>query len=241
MPFQTQPELEARIERLPWTALVASLDARGYATTRPLLAPAECEALRALYDSPDRFRSRVVMERHGFGLGEYRYFAYPLPPAVEALRRLLYPRLAPVARSWAPALGLAIPFPDDLDAFLAFCRARGQSKPTPLLLRYDPEGFNCLHQDVYGEVVFPLQVTVLLSRRGVEFGGGEFLLVEQRPRAQSRGEVVELDQGEAVIFATRGRPAAGRRGTYRVTLRHGVSRVTWGRRFSLGVIFHDAA
>ena len=234
-------DLTLRIERRDWHDALAGLDARGHARLPDLLTAAECAGLVKLYGRTERFRSRVIMERHAFGLGEYQYFNYPLPPLVQDLRQAIYPHLAPIARAWAPRIGLDTRFPDTLDAFLAVCRAAGQSKPTPLLLRYERDGYNCLHQDLYGDVVFPLQVTILLSRPGRDFSGGEFLLVEQRPRAQSRGEVVPLGQGDAVIFATRERPVAGRRGTYRAKLRHGVSRVTEGRRFALGIIFHDAA
>jgi hypothetical protein len=233
-------DFTARIDAIDWAGIAQSLDARGYAATPPLLAAQECAALVELYDA-DRFRSRVVMARHGFGQGEYKYFAEPLPPVVAALRHGLYPRLAPIARAWAKPLGLDTPFPDDLDDFRRLCREAGQSRPTPLLLRYGEGDYNCLHQDIYGAVVFPLQLTLLLSRPGADYAGGEFVLVEQRPRMQSRAEVVPLDQGAAVIFAVRHRPVVGTRGTYRVNLRHGVSRVTRGLRFTLGIIFHDAA
>ena len=231
--------LTARVEALDWTDIARNLDAHGYATTPPLLDPAACDTLVDLYGQ-DRFRSRVIMARHGFGKGEYQYFAEPLPPTVATLRRAFYPHLAPTARAWSAPLGLDTPFPDDLESFRRLCRAAGQSKPTPLLLRYGAGDYNCLHQDLYGAVVFPLQLTVLLSRRR-DFDGGEFVLVEQRPRMQSRAEVVPLDQGQAVIFAVRHRPVAGPRGTYRVNLRHGVSRVTRGQRYTLGIIFRDAA
>lgn len=230
----------ARIDALDWRGIAKNLDAFGYATTAPLLTSAECAALIESYDA-GHFRSRVVMARHGFGKGEYKYFAEPLPSVVADLRQRLYPRLAPIAQAWAKPLGLDTPFPDELDDFRRLCRAAGQSKPTPLLLRYGAGDYNCLHQDIYGAVVFPLQLTVLLSRNGADFDGGDFVLVEQRPRMQSRAEVVRLGQGEAVIFAVRHRPVAGTRGTYRVNLRHGVSRVTRGLRFTLGIIFHDAA
>jgi hypothetical protein len=233
-------DLSERIDRLAWPAIAAAIEAQGFATTGPLLAPARCRALIDLY-ATGGFRSRVVMARHGFGRGEYKYFADPLPDQVQQMRALFYPRLAPVARGWAPALGLACQFPDRLDQFGAICRAHGQTKPTPLLLRYEAGDYNCLHQDLYGDIVFPLQAAILLSRPEHDFTGGEFLLVEQRPRAQSRGHVVPLVQGEAVIFATRQRPVAGTRGTYRVNLRHGVSTVRTGTRFTLGIIFHDAA
>jgi len=232
--------LEARIARLDWAAIGQTLDERGFATTGPLLTPGECAAAIALWDDPARFRSRVDMARHRFGEGEYRYFAAPLPPLVATLRRRLYPRLAPVASRWASRLREA-PFPAGLEAFLRRCARRGQTRPTPLLLRYEAGGYNCLHQDIYGPVAFPLQVTLLLSRPGHDFTGGQFLLVEQRPRAQSRGEAVELGQGEAIVFATRHRPVAGGRGAYRVAVRHGVSRLASGLRVTLGIIFHDAA
>jgi hypothetical protein len=226
---------------IDWRTATAALDERGVAVVGPVLTPEECRALAALYDDDARFRSRIVMERHAYGRGEYQYFRYELPPEVEKLRRALYARLAPVANRWAERLGVETRYPATLDAFLKFCHANGQTRPTPLLLRYETEGFNCLHQDLYGAIAFPLQVTVLLSRPGDDFTGGEFLLVEQRPRAQSRGEVVPLRQGEAVIFANNERPQHGARGWYRVKLRHGVSRLTAGQRFTLGVIFHDAA
>jgi hypothetical protein len=220
---------------------LAGLDRDGFAVLPGLLDGAECRALAALYDDRERFRSRVVMARHGFGEGEYKYLAYPLPPRVAALRRSLYPLLAPVANRWQAQLGLPAAFPPELDAYLARCHAAGQTRPTPLILKYGPGDYNCLHQDLYGELVFPLQATVLLSRPGEDFAGGEFLLVEQRPRRQSKGEVVPLKQGDAVVFPVNHRPVAGTRGFYRVTMRHGVSRVRAGARFTLGIIFHDAA
>jgi hypothetical protein len=223
-----------------WAAAAADLDAAGCAAIGPLLAPDACDALAAGYDG-GAFRSTVVMARHGFGRGEYKYFAYPLPPAIAALRTELYARLAPVANRWHEAMGLPARFPGDHAAFLARCHAAGQTRPTPLLLRYGPGDYNCLHQDLYGEHVFPLQVAVLLSEPGRDFTGGEFVLTEQRPRMQSRAEVVPLRQGSAVAFAVHHRPVAGTRGTYRVTMRHGVSRVRTGRRHTLGIIFHDAA
>jgi hypothetical protein len=230
-----------RLSALDWQAIGDGLDRRGYATTGALLSADECAGLVALYDDADRFRSRVIMQRHGFGRGEYQYFAYPLPPLVEQLRRAAYPHLAPVARRWNGLLGHDGDIPATLDEYLARCHAAGQARPTALLLKYGTDDFNCLHQDLYGPLVFPLQLTILLSRPGVDFTGGEFLLVEQRPRAQSRGEVVPLVHGEAVIFAVNHRPAQGTRGPYRLALRHGVSRLRAGERFSLGVIFHDAA
>jgi hypothetical protein len=221
-------------------ALARDLDDRGHASLPALLTPAECAALAALYADDRRFRSTVDMGRHRFGEGKYRYFARPLPPLVEGLRTHAYRHLAPIANRWATTLGEDGRFPPDLRGFLADTAAAGQRRPTPLLLRYTIGGYNCLHQDLYGAVAFPLQMTVLLSRPGVDFTGGEFLLVEQRPRAQSRGEVVPLGRGDAVVFANRHRPVAGARGHYRATVRHGVSRIQRGERLALGVIFHDA-
>jgi len=217
-----------------------ALDSNGCAVIAGLMSPADCAGLAALYDDDARFRSRVVMARHGFGSGEYKYLAYPLPAPVAGLRAALYPPLAAVANRWNDALGIARRFPADHDAYLECCRRAGQTKPTPLLLRYDAGDYNCLHQDVYGEELFPLQATVLLSRPEADFMGGEFVLTEQRPRRQSRVEVVPLAQGDAVIFAVRDRPIAGTRGVYRGAMRHGVSRVRSGRRVTLGIIFHDA-
>lgn len=233
--------LADRIAGLDWAAAEGELDAYGCARLPGLLTPAECEALARLYDDAHRFRSRVVMSRHGFGRGEYQYLAYPLPLLVETLRTGLYPRLAPVANRWSAAMGPAADFPEAHADYLARCHAAGQTRPTPLLLKYAAGDYNCLHQDLYGEHVFPLQVAVLLSAPGRDFAGGEFVLTEQRPRMQSRAEVVPLGQGDAVVFAVHQRPVAGTRGTYRVNMRHGVSRLRSGRRFTLGVIFHDAA
>lgn len=233
--------LTSRVDAADWRAAEASLDARGYATLADLLSPAECRELAAFYDEDARFRSRIVMARHGYGSGEYKYFSYPLPPAVQALREAIYPRLVPVANRWRAALREKGAFPPDLAGFLAQCHRAGQRRPTPLLLKYGRDDYNALHQDLYGDLAFPLQATVLLSDPETEFAGGEFLLVEQRPRMQSRGEVVPLRQGEAVIFAVRHRPREGARGIHRVTLRHGVSRLRSGRRLTLGIIFHDAA
>ncbi|HME97958.1 MAG TPA: 2OG-Fe(II) oxygenase [Methylomirabilota bacterium] len=229
-----------RLQQAEWPRIAQALGDQGWATTRPLLTANECADLIALYSEEHRFRSRIDMARFRFGAGEYKYFANPLPPAVLALRRHAYPHLASIANDWSAALGAKPAFPPDLDEFLAVCAEHGQTRPTPLLLRYEAGGYNCLHQDLYGDVAFPLQMTCLLSRPGTDFTGGEFLLVEQRPRAQSRGEVVPLEQGQIVIFTTRERPVRGARGTYRVNLRHGVSRVTSGRRHTLGIIFHDA-
>jgi hypothetical protein len=234
------PALEARIARLDWGAIERSLGEHGWATTPPLLAPAECEALIALYADERRFRSRVDMARYRFGVGEYKYLARPLPPVVETLRERVYTPLARIASGWETAFGSALRYPPTLAAFLQTCAEHGQTKPTPLLLRYEAGGYNCLHQDLYGDVAFPLQLTCLLSRPGEDFTGGEFLLMEQRPRAQSRVEVVPLEHGGVVIFATRYRPVQGTRGFYRATLRHGVSPVRSGLRYTLGVIFHDA-
>jgi uncharacterized protein len=233
--------LVRRVADIDWTAAEVSLDARGFAVFGPLLSASECAALSSRYDTEAAYRSRVVMSRHGFGRGEYKYFAYPLPAAVQSLREAFYPRLAPLANQWSERMGLATRYPFDLAAMLARCHAAGQARPTPLLLQYGEGDYNCLHQDLYGEQVFPLQVALLLSAPGKDFDGGEFVLVEQRPRMQSRPNVVPLQQGEAVLFAVRQRPVQGTRGAYRVNLRHGVSTVTRGRRHTLGVIFHDAA
>lgn len=228
-----------KIELAPAT-VADDLTADGYAT-RPLLAADTCRELAALYDQDAQFRKRIVMEQHAYGKGEYKYFGYPLPDPVAALRAALYPPLAVVANRWRRTLGETEVFPDTLDAYLASCHAAGQLRPTPLLLRYGPGGFNCLHQDLYGDLVFPLQVTVLLNEPGRDFTGGEFILVEQRPRAQSRALVVPLRQGEAVIFPVHHRPGIGARGPHRLTMRHGVSRIHSGQRHTLGIIFHDAA
>ncbi len=233
------PGIAARIDALDWGAIGEALDGFGCATTGPLLTAAECGALIALYDRDGVFRSRVVMARRGFGSGEYQYFAGPLPPLVAELRKALYPRLVATANRWQARLGGA-PYPPRLDGFLRTCQAAGQRRPTPLLLKYQAGDYNCLHQDLYGALAFPLQVAFLLSRPGADFTGGEFLLTEQRPRMQSRGEVVALRQGEGVVFAVSRRPVAGRNGPYRVAMRHGVSRLRSGSRFTLGVIFHDA-
>jgi hypothetical protein len=224
-----------------WPALLAALDERGYAVLPGLLDPASCSELAALYTCDAAFRSRVVMARHNFGSGEYKYLRYPLPPAVAALREALYSPLAPLANRWHEQLHLEPRFPASLAAYLARCHAAGQPRPTPLILKYEAGDYNCLHQDIYGELVFPMQATVLLSAPVHDFAGGEFLLVETRPRVQSKGEVVPLDQGDAVVFAVNHRPVAGARGFFRATMRHGVSRLRSGRRFTLGIIFHDAA
>jgi hypothetical protein len=231
----------ARVDALDWQQIGVDLDAFGAASTGPLLTGQECAELAALYAADEPFRSRVVMARHGFGRGEYKYFAYPLPAPLAELRPALYRPLAEIANCWNVAMGIAIRFPEEHEAFLERCHAAGQTKPTPLLLQYGPGDYNCLHQDLYGALVFPLQVAILLSEPGTDFAGGEFVLTEQRPRMQSRAEVVSLRQGEGVIFPVHHRPVAGSRGTYRVSMRHGVSRLRSGRRHTVGIIFHDAA
>jgi hypothetical protein len=224
-----------------WNAIGASLDERGYATLEhPVLTEQQCRELIRLYDDDRRFRSRIDMARFRFGEGEYKYFANPLPKVVSDLRALLYPPLAAIANRWMEQLGEQERYPAALDAFLARCADRGQTRPTPLLLRYNPGGYNCLHQDIYGDVAFPLQAVVFLSRPGVDYEGGEFLLVEQRPRAQSMGDIVPARQGYAAIFTTRIRPVRGSRGYYRTQMRHGVTRIHRGTRHTLGIIFHDA-
>jgi hypothetical protein len=233
--------IDARIATIDWTALERDLDARGSAVIGRLLAPAACAALAALYGEAAPFRSRVVMARHGFGRGEYKYFGYPLPPLVSQLRTMLYPHLVPVANRWSEALALDEHFPPTHAALVRRCHAAGQRRPTPLLLRYGAGDYNCLHQDLYGDHVFPLQVAVLLAEPGRDFSGGAFVLTEQRPRMQSRAHVVDLRQGDAVVFAVHHRPVRGARGFHRVNLRHGVSEVRSGRRHALGIIFHDAA
>jgi uncharacterized protein len=225
---------------IDWQAVAAGLDAQGSAVVPGLVPPAQCRALAELYDDDRSFRSRVVMARHGFGRGEYKYFRYPLPTAIARLRGELYPALAKIANRWNEAMGLAVRFPDDHAAFLRRCHKAGQRRPTPLLLQYAEGDYNCLHQDLYGEHVFPLQLTILLSEPDRDFTGGEFVMTEQRPRMQSRAEVVPLRQGDAVVFAVHNRPVRGARGIYRVNLRHGVSRVRSGRRHTAGIIFHDA-
>ena len=233
-------DLETRVAAVDWTAAAADLDTQGWAVLPKLLSAAECEAVAGLYGSGQGFRSQVVMARHGFGRGEYRYFAYPLPRLVEGLRGALYPRLAPIANRWHERMGMTTRFPAEHAAFIERCHAAGQTRPTPLLLQYGAGDYNCLHQDLYGEHVFPLQVAALLSRPGEAFEGGELVLTEQRPRMQSRVAVVPLAQGDAVVFAVNSRPVRGSKGDYRVTMRHGVSALRSGRRHTLGIIFHDA-
>jgi hypothetical protein len=234
------PTIEARLATLDWEQIATSLDAHGCAVVGPVLSPEECEAMAVTYDDEARFRSRIIMTRHGFGRGEYKYFAHPLPDAVATLRTALFPPLAVIANRWNEALGIDVRYPDVHAKFLERCHRAGQTKPTPLLLRYGEGDYNCLHQDLYGEHVFPLQVAFLLSEPVEDFTGGEFVLTEQRPRMQSRAEVVPLRQGEGVIFPVHHRPVRGTRGVYRVNMRHGVSRVRAGHRHTLGIIFHDA-
>lgn len=232
--------IDTRIASLDWRALVNDLSESGDALLKHVLTPAECEALRGLYAGEEHFRSRVVMARHGFGRGEYKYFRYPLPSIMQELRTALYEPLAPIANQWNQAMGIAIRYPGKHADFLERCHKAGQTRPTPLLLQYGPGDYNCLHQDLYGEHVFPVQVAFLLSEPGKDFEGGEFVLTEQRPRMQSRPEVVPLRQGDAVAFAVHHRPVQGTRGFYRVNMRHGVSRLRSGQRHTVGIIFHDA-
>lgn len=232
--------IKERIGKWEWDELIASLETRGYAVTPKLLASDECEALISLYDQPELFRTTINMERYRFGVGEYKYLAAPLPKIVQDLREELYPPLARVANDWSAQLRSDDRFPEKLEDFLQVCAQAGQEKPTPLILRYREGGYNCLHQDLYGERYFPFQVVFMVSEPLVDFTGGEFLLVEQRPRAQSIGEAIALQRGEGLIFPTRHRPIAGTRGSYRANLRHGVSRVRSGTRVTLGIIFHNA-
>lgn len=233
--------IDGRAEDLNWSAVEEELDSYGVARAGNLLRAEECAAIAQLYDLEKCFRSRVIMARHGFGRGEYRYFSYPLPAIVQCLRTMLYGRLAAIANRWNELMGLETRYPEEHASFLSRCHAAGQSQPTPLLLQYVAGDFNCLHQDVYGEQVFPLQAAILLSEPGRDFEGGDFVVTEQRPRMQSRVEVLELRQGDLAIFAVRDRPVKGARGIYRVKHRHGVSRVHSGRRHMLGIVFHDAA
>ncbi len=235
-----ESDIAARVEAVDWAQASRDLDAYGCTVLKSLLTVDECRALSALYPEDAPFRSRVVMGRHGFGRGEYKYFSYPLPELIAELRPALYAQLHGVANRWNEATGIDIRYPEQHAAFLERCHAAGQARPTPLLLQYDAGDYNCLHQDLYGEHVFPLQVAILLSEPGRDFTGGEFVLTEQRPRMQSRPEVVPLGQGDAVAFAVHVRPVQGTRGSYRVNLRHGVSRIRSGHRHTVGVIFHDA-
>ena len=239
------PEAESlpiaqRVAQLDWEQIRQAVEADGFATLAPILSPRECADFSAMYEVRERFRSRIEMARFRFGVGEYKYFAMPLPLIIAELRASLYPRVVPIANDWMRALRTGIRFPDVLDDFLDRCHRSGQTKPTPLLLRYEAGGYNCMHQDLYGEIAFPLQFTFMLSQAGKDYEGGEFLLLEQRPRAQSRGDAIALNQGAGILFATRYRPVKGARGFYRVNVRHGISRVRSGRRFALGIIFHDA-
>jgi uncharacterized protein len=231
---------DARVAAYDWQSIAAELDNAGCAILRALLPREECRTLAALYSDESHFRSRVHMARHGFGKGEYRYFRYPLPSLIGGLRTALYPRLAPIANGWNERMKLDERYPDDHATFLTRCHDAGQTRPTPLLLQYVPGDFNCLHQDLYGELAFPMQATILLSQPHKDFTGGEFVLTEQRPRMQSRADVVPLEQGDAVVFAVHHRPVQGSKGNYRVNLRHGVSRVRSGLRHTVGIIFHDA-
>ena len=233
-------EIGARVRSIDWTRVSQALDAQGSAVLEHLLLPDECLALATLYPKDELFRSRVVMSRHGFGRGEYKYFKYPLPELIAELRTTVYPHLVEIANRWNESMGINVRFPAKHADFITRCHHAGQTKPTPLLLQYGAEDYNCLHQDLYGEHVFPLQLAILLSEPGRDFHGGEFVMTEQRPRMQSRAEVVPLRQGDGVVFAVHNRPVRGTRGVYRVNLRHGVSRVRSGHRHTLGVIFHDA-
>lgn len=233
-------DLATHVDTLDWPQITAELGTQGCAVLKSLLTPEQCRAIAELYPNDTGFRSRIVMGRHGFGRGEYKYFAYPLPDLIAQLRPALYAHLQAVANRWNEAMGIDIRYPAAHAAFLKRCHEAGQARPTPLLLQYEAGDYNCLHQDLYGEHVFPLQVAILLSEPGRDFTGGEFVLTEQRPRMQSRAEVVPLTQGDAVAFAVHHRPVQGTRGTYRVNLRHGVSRIRSGQRHTLGVIFHDA-
>jgi hypothetical protein len=236
----TSGKIKTRVGAVDWTGASAHLDTYGWMMLKTLLTANECATVAGLYEDDRRFRSHVVMARHGFGRGEYKYFAYPLPDILAELRTALYPRLAPIANRWNESMSIDVRFPDGLAEFIKRCHKAGQTRPTPLLLQYAAGDFNALHQDVYGEHVFPLQMTILLSEPETEFTGGEFVLTEQRPRMQSRAEVVPLRQGDAVVFAVRDRPVQGTRGNYRVRMRHGVSRLRSGHRHTVGLIFHDA-
>src|SRR5437764_13041921 len=239
-PVASPEAVSERVRAFDWKHVSQDLDAQGSAMLEHLLSPEECQALAALYPSDGLFRSRVIMGRHGFGRGEYKYFSYPLPDLIAELRPALYAQLRDIANRWNEAMGVDIRYPQSHEAFLKRCHAAGQARPTPLLLQYGAGDYNCLHQDLYGEHVFPLQVAILLSEPGRDFTGGEFVLTEQRPRMQSRPEVVPLAQGDAVAFAVHHRPVRGTRGFYRVNLRHGVSQIRSGHRHTVGVIFHDA-
>ena len=238
---QAASPIENKVGEINWEAAENSLSARGYAVTPPILNAEECAALVALYNEEGRFRSHIIMERYCFGLGDYKYFDNPLPETVVNLRTAAYPHLAKIANRWAEMLGeKSERYPKEPSDFLKVCRKAGQKKPTPLMLHYEAGGYNCLHQDLYGDVSFPLQMVFLLGQAGRDWENGEFVLVEQQPRAQSKAEVIRGDQGQAIIFTTRHRPVKGARGYYRVNLRNGVSRLHRGTRYTLGIIFHDA-
>lgn len=232
--------LAERVESISWEQVYQHLDAEGHAIINRLLSPDECDNISVLYRQEEIFRSHVVMERHNFGRGEYRYFSYPLPAAIAALRTAIYPHLVPIANAWNNALRINVRYPTSHADFIERCHQAGQDKPTPLILKYESDDYNCLHQDLYGEHVFPLQLAILLSEPDEDFTGGEFVMTEQRPRMQSRPVVVPLRKGDAVVFAVNHRPVQGKRGHYRVNLRHGVSRLRSGSRYTLGIIFHDA-
>ncbi len=237
---QLVKQLVRRVDAVDWHGVSNSLDAEGNAMIEGFLSQGECRQISGFYPNDEIFRSRVVMGRHGFGKGEYKYFSYPLPDIVQGLRTAVYPHLAPIGNRWNQSMNIAVRYPERHDEFLSCCHQAGQTRPTPLLLQYEPGDYNCLHQDLYGEHVFPLQLAILLSEPGNDFTGGEFVMTEQRPRMQSRPMVVPLKQGDAVVFAVHNRPVKGTKGTYRVNLRHGVSRLLSGYRHTLGIIFHDA-
>ncbi len=232
--------IEARVDGVDWTTVHADLDAQGWSVAPQLLTNAEADHIAGLYHQEHGFRSHIIMARHGFGRGGYKYFSYPLPLLIQAVRTAAYPHLAPIANQWHARMGKDVRFPNDHAAFLERCHRAGQTRPTPLLLEYAPEDYNCLHRDLYGEHVFPLQIAILLDQPGEDFTGGEFVMTEQRPRMQSRVMVLPLEKGDAVIFAVNGRPMKGARGDYQVKLNHGVSKIHSGKRHTVGVIFHDA-
>lgn len=240
LPVDRTQSIRERVEALPWSEVVQAVKDWGYSVTPHLLTPEECAQLRELYAHDALFRSHIIMERLRFGVGDYKYFADPLPPIVRELRTHTYPHLAKVANDWAEALAETTRFPEEHATFLEQCHREGQKRPTPLLLHYEQGGYNCLHQDIYGKVAFPLQMVVLLGQHGRDWEGGELVLVEQRPRAQSKAEVISANQGCAVMFTTRYRPVQGTRGYYRVNMKHGVARIQQGSRYTLGIIFHDA-
>ncbi|WNM60123.1 2OG-Fe(II) oxygenase [Candidatus Nitrospira allomarina] len=239
-PIPSHNNITTRVRAIDWEQVSSDVEAQGHAVTERLLSPKECQSLASLYSCDEMFRSRIVMSRHNFGRGEYQYFRYPLPDLIEQLRNAIYPHLVPVANRWNAAMGIEVRFPKRHEDFLARCHQAGQDKPTPLMLKYEADDYNCLHQDLYGEHVFPLQLAILLSDPQKDFAGGEFVMTEQRPRMQSRPIVVPIRQGDGVIFAVHHRPVRGGRGWYRVNLRHGVSRVRSGQRYTVGIIFHDA-